>query len=73
MYIRVKVTPGAKKEVSKKTGEFEYEISVREKAERNMANMRVLEMLAKELGKNIGEIRLISGHHSRVKMFSIKE
>ena len=41
IYIRVKVSAGAKKENLKKIKNDHFEISVREKAERNMANARV--------------------------------
>ena len=73
MYIRIKVIPGAKKELYKQTGDFTYEISVKEKAERNMANRRVMEILALHLGKKQSDFKLVSGHHTRTKMFSVKE
>lgn len=73
MYIRVKVTPGAKKETYVKTTESEYVITVKEKAERNMANKRVLELIALELHKGVQDIKIISGHHSRTKLLSVKD
>ena len=45
-YIHVKVTAGAKKESFVKKSPDHFEVSVREKAERNMANTRVLELMA---------------------------
>lgn len=73
MYIKVKVTPNAKKEsfVPEEGKENRFLASVREKAERNMANTRVREIVAKHFGIPIGKTRLISGHHSRTKMFSV--
>ena len=73
MYVRVKVKPGAKKELIKQIGEFVYEISVKEKPERNQANKRVRELLARHLNKEVGNIRLVSGHHMPIKMFSVSD
>lgn len=73
MYIRVKVIPNAKKEYVESEGENRLIISVKEKPEQNMANHRVRELLAARLDKKIGDIKLISGHHHRIKMFSVKE
>lgn len=73
MYIKVKVTAGSKKEVFKKLKEDAFQISVKEKAEMNMANRRVLSLLSENLNLPIGKIKLISGHHSPSKIFSIRE
>jgi uncharacterized protein YggU (UPF0235/DUF167 family) len=72
MYIKVKVTPNARKESFEKIKEDSYKIVVREKAEMNMANRRVIEMLAENLNLPTNKIRLISGHHSPSKIFSIR-
>ena len=47
------------------------EVAVKEKAERNLANRRVIELVAKHLKVPAGKIRIISGHHSPSKMLSI--
>ncbi|PIR37918.1 MAG: hypothetical protein COV34_02410 [Candidatus Zambryskibacteria bacterium CG10_big_fil_rev_8_21_14_0_10_42_12] len=73
MYIRVKVTPGAKKEEITQISELVYEIKVKEKAERNQANQRVIDIIAHIFGKSAGSIKLVSGHHSRTKMFSVND
>ncbi len=73
MYIKVKVTPNSKKETFKKVNEDAYQISVKEKAEMNMANRRVLAMLSENLSVPLNKIRLISGYHSPSKIFSIME
>ncbi|MBI3632464.1 MAG: DUF167 domain-containing protein [Candidatus Vogelbacteria bacterium] len=73
MYIKVKVTPGSKKELFLKIKGVYFEVSVREKAERNMANKRVKELLASHFGLPVNGVSLISGHHSRNKIFNIKE
>lgn len=73
MYIRVTVTPNAKKEsfAPEKGKENRFLASVREKAERNMANERVRELVAAYFSIPAGKVRLISGHRSPRKMFSV--
>ncbi|OGG62290.1 hypothetical protein A3I46_03630 [Candidatus Kaiserbacteria bacterium RIFCSPLOWO2_02_FULL_54_13] len=72
MYIKVFVTPGAKRE---KVGEKNdaLVISVREPASNNMANTRVREIIAMRVGKPVGKVRILTGHSSRVKMVSIND
>ncbi|MFO0743582.1 MAG: DUF167 family protein [Candidatus Paceibacterota bacterium] len=72
MYIKVKVKTEAKKESFEKSKkEDEYLISVKEEARNGWANERVLEILKKQLNTN--NIRLISGHTSPSKIFSIED
>ncbi|MEK7614653.1 MAG: DUF167 domain-containing protein [Patescibacteria group bacterium] len=71
MYIHVKVTPGAKRESLKKLKTDHYAILVKEPAERNLANRRVTELLSAHLATPLGKIRLVNGHRSPSKIFSI--
>lgn len=71
MYIKVKVQAGAKKENIKKIKEDTYNIYVKEKAERNMANKRVVEIIASLLDIPLKNIKIISGHQSPSKILSI--
>jgi uncharacterized protein YggU (UPF0235/DUF167 family) len=71
MYIRVNAVAGAKKESVQKIADNRYEISVREPAERNLANARIRTLLARELGVVESSARLISGHQSPHKIFSV--
>jgi uncharacterized protein YggU (UPF0235/DUF167 family) len=71
MYVRVEVYPQSKKEVVKETGENRYEISVKEPAERNLANNRIREIIAKDYGVNLNSVRIISGHQSSRKILSV--
>ncbi len=71
MYIKVKVVAGAKKEQVVKNSPNSYSISVREPAERNLANGRVMELVALDMGIPKGKIRIVSGHHSPSKILSI--
>jgi uncharacterized protein YggU (UPF0235/DUF167 family) len=70
MYIKVFVTPGAKREKVEEKGDAVV-ISVREPASGNRANDRVRELIAMRVGKPIGKVRILTGHRSRVKMISI--
>ncbi|MEK9167886.1 MAG: DUF167 domain-containing protein [Patescibacteria group bacterium] len=71
MYIWIKVTPGAKKELFEQKSEDHFVANVREKAERNMANMRVRELVAAHFGVPVGKARIISGHTSPSKILSV--
>lgn len=72
MYLRVKVIPKAKKEKVEKINNMGYVISVKEPARGNQANDRVRMILARELKVSEKDIRLLLGHHSSHKMYSIK-
>lgn len=71
MYVRVAVYPGAKKESCTKVGEHRFEVMVKEPAEQNLANRRVIELIAREYGARVGQVRMISGHHSQRKILSL--
>jgi uncharacterized protein YggU (UPF0235/DUF167 family) len=70
MYLKVFVTPGAKREVIKEEKE-RWLISVREPAERNLANDRVRAVVAGRLGVPLAKVRILTGHRSRGKMISV--
>lgn len=70
MYIKVFVTPGARRETVEESGEALL-ISVREPAMGNRANTRVRELVAERFGAPVGKVRILTGHHSRGKMISI--
>ncbi len=71
MYIKVKVIAGAKKEDIKKKNKDTYLISVKEPAERNLANKRVCELISIDLKVSVKTVRIISGHQSPSKILSI--
>lgn len=72
-YIKVWVNPGSKKEKLENIDATTYEISVKQPAERNLANIRIKELLALELKIPVQKIRMISGHRSGSKIFSIPD
>lgn len=71
MYIKVRVVAGAKKEKVEKKTKDTYHISVKEKAERNMANRRVCEIMASLFHVSVKLVRIINGHQSPSKLLSI--
>ncbi len=73
MYIRVRVSVGVKKEALTQGSEDSFLVSVKEPAEQNLANRRVLELIAKHYNIEPKQIRIISGHHSPGKILSIPD
>lgn len=71
MYVRVVVTPGAKRE-SIKEDKGKFVIAVREPAERGLANARVQALVAAHYHVPQKAARLLSGHQSPNKLFSIQ-
>lgn len=71
MYVRVRVTPSAKRESLIEADARNFSASVKEPAERNLANTRVRELLAERFGIPAGRVRLISGHRSPQKVFAV--
>lgn len=70
MYIKVLVTPGAKREKVEEKDET-LSIAVRETARGNHANDRVRELVALHFGQPLGKVRILTGHHSRAKMICV--
>lgn len=73
MYIKVRVVAGAKKETLKKISATHFEISVKEKAEQNQANRRVIDLVAAHHNVPAKQVRIISGHHSPSKILSLPD
>ena len=74
MYVHAKVQAGSKKESFEMINEDHFLISVREKAERNQANQRVIDLVRdyfENLGQKTGQIKIVSGHHSPSKLLSV--
>jgi len=71
MYIKVKVEAGSKKEKTEKKSDNRYIISIKEPAERNLANTRVCEVIASIYKINTKAVRIISGHQSPNKILSV--
>ena len=72
MYLKVVITPSARREKVTEDGKA-LRIEVREPAERNLANTRVREIVAERLGVSVKQVRIINGHQSRSKLLSVQE
>ena len=69
MLIKIKAKAGSKKEKVEKKSDDLYLVSVKEKAERNMANRRVLRIMREMFpGKSI---KLVKGHQSPAKIVEV--
>lgn len=71
MYIKVNVIAGAKKEIFKAKSKDHFDISVKEKAQRNGANTRVIELVTLHFKLPKNKVRIINGHHHPSKLLSI--
>ncbi len=71
MYVKVRVIASARKEECVKVSNDHYDIKVKEPAERNLANNRICELIAREFSVASGAVRIINGHHSPSKLLSI--
>ena len=69
MYLKVDVTAEAREEKLTVISKDHLEISVREKAERNEANRRVLDLVKRHFKAT--RVRLVSGHHSSGKIINV--
>ncbi|PIT91069.1 hypothetical protein COU17_02155 [Candidatus Kaiserbacteria bacterium CG10_big_fil_rev_8_21_14_0_10_49_17] len=68
--VRVHITAGAKKEnLTEDDGVLK--VSVKERAEKNMANRRMCELVAEHFHVSAGAVRIIAGHHHPRKIVSI--
>jgi uncharacterized protein (TIGR00251 family) len=70
MYVHVKVHPKSKKDHILELKEKHFEIWVKEPAEKNLANKKIIEILKNHFIL-ANRIRIISGHHSPTKLFSV--
>lgn len=71
MYVHVKVVAGTRQESFRKISEDHFEVSVKEKAERNMANARVLELVAEHFKVPLNKVRIVNGHHHPSKLLVV--
>jgi uncharacterized protein (TIGR00251 family) len=71
MYIKLKVQAGAKKEKFVKKAKDHFDVSVKEPAERGLANARVIELVREYFQVYNSDVRIVSGHHSPGKIISL--
>lgn len=71
MYVKVHVYAGMKKEQVTKIKDGTYEIVTKAPAERNLANEKVREVIAREYGVSVKAVRIVSGHHNPSKLLEV--
>lgn len=71
MEVRVKVTTKAKKDILTEVKPNTFTAEVKDKPEQNMANKKVILLLAEYFSVDDSQIRLIKGHHMPSKTFVI--
>ncbi len=71
MYVKARVQAGAKAESLRQVSDTHFAIAVREKAERNEANLRVIALVAGHFGVPAGKVRIVNGHRSPSKLLSV--
>jgi uncharacterized protein YggU (UPF0235/DUF167 family) len=71
MYIKVHAVAGSKKEEVILEKPNYLKIFVRQEAKQNMANKRILEIVAREYHVKPAQVRIVSGHHSPSKLLSV--
>ena len=73
MYIKVRVQAGAKTEKFESISKDHFKVAVKEPAKQNLANRRVMELVGAHFKIAANQVRLISGHRSPSKIFSIPD
>jgi uncharacterized protein YggU (UPF0235/DUF167 family) len=71
MYVKVRATTGAKKESVRVVSADTLAISVKEKAERNLANARITDLVAQHYKVPVKKVRFLKGRQSPSKTFSV--
>ena len=70
-YVKAVVQAGVKKESLVLKSANHFEITVKEKAERNMANQKVIELIANYFKVPKGKVRIINGHQHPHKLLVV--
>jgi len=72
MLIKVKAYPNSKEEKIIKKNENSFDVFVEEEAERNMANKRIIELIAEYFNVPQHQAKMIKGFKESSKIFDIK-
>ncbi len=73
MYVHVRVEPGSKRNEIKEEKNGYLSVSCKVKAERNLANECVRELVAKYYNVPVSRIKIISGKQKRKKLLSVMD
>ena len=72
MIVKVKTKPNSDREKLEKISEIEYRAELKDPAENNKANIRLIHLLGKEFSVSYRKIR-IKNPKSRVKFIEVKK
>ncbi|MES2060158.1 MAG: DUF167 domain-containing protein [Patescibacteria group bacterium] len=73
MLIHIKIQPESKEDKVIMKSDNSYIVYVREKAERNQANIKMRSLLATHFKVDLGKVKIITGHHAPSKIIDIIE
>jgi uncharacterized protein YggU (UPF0235/DUF167 family) len=73
MLIKVKAYPNSKEEKIVKKNNDSFDVFVCEEAERNMANKRIIELIAGYFNVSQHKAKMIKGFKESSKIFDIKD
>jgi len=71
MLIKVKVFTGSKKQEVVQKNEDSFEVRIKSKPEKGLANKEVVEVLASYFNISTSDLKLIKGHKQRSKIFKL--
>lgn len=72
MHLKVKVFTNAKKDKLEKISEGRFQCFVREKPENNLANKKMLALLARHLNISIKKLNIVKGRRQPNKIILIR-
>ncbi len=70
MYIHIRIKTKQKVESIIKISDTKFEVSVKEEAKQNRANIRMIELVKDYFKTN--KVKIVSGHHSPSKLLSVE-
>jgi len=73
MLIHVKIKPDSKEDKIVQKNETSFIVHVKEPAEDNRANKRMIELLADKFGIVKSKVKIITGHHAPSRILDILE
>ena len=71
MYIKITALTSQKQEFVREGKEGRFLVSVKEKPEQNMANRKIMQIIASHFQIPVSRIKIISGHHKPSKILNI--
>jgi uncharacterized protein YggU (UPF0235/DUF167 family) len=73
MYVKVRVKTGARTESLQAVAPDRFVLAVKEKPERNLANRRVVALIAAHFHVAENRVRIVNGHHAPSKLLLIQQ